>query len=52
MKYDNLVGAQGKLRVCSPFVIAKLNLVSIRRENFNYCSNFTSLKLTLRQIFQ
>ena len=52
MKDDNLVGAQGKLRVCSSFIIAKLNFISIRCKNFNYGPDFTSLKLALRQIFK
>jgi len=50
MQRDQLFGAQGKLCLGTPIVITEFNFKNIRCQNLDDSSNFTTLKLALRQI--
>ena len=50
MQRDQLFGAQGKLCLGTPIVITEFNFKNIWRQNLDDSSNFTTLKLALRQV--
>src|SRR5438128_209310 len=49
---NQLVATQRQLRVGLPFIITKLHLVHIRREDLHHCADFTTLELAFWQVLK
>lgn len=51
MKNQQVISFNRQFSICSTVIIGKLNFIYVRREEFNHCSDLSTLQFMVRQIF-